>query len=119
MVIAEKNGHSDVLLLSSVLAYIPEPFILLNQLLQHPFKHILLYRIALVDQEKDRLTLQKVPPDYYEASYPAWFLSETKLLSQFQEKFTLIEEFKGDIETEIDLQGQRAYWKGFVFKRNT
>lgn len=114
---SEKIGHSDVLLLSSVLAYLPEPYAFLNSITKYRFKYLVFYRTAFIEGDIDRLTLQVVPPEIYKASYPAWFFNETKILDVLKKNYDLIDEFPGDIETEMDLEGQRAYWKGLVFKR--
>lgn len=114
---SEDSAHSNILLLSSVLAYLPQPHVFLKSVQSHDFDYIVLYRTAFVDGDEDRLTLQVVPPEVYKASYPAWFFCEKKLMSDLQGKYVLISEFPGDIETEYRLNDKRAYWKGMVFKR--
>lgn len=73
-----ENGEStDVLLLSGVLQYFDQPYTYLERMLSCGFKYILMDRTFFNDREpdKDRLTVQTVPPVIYSAAYPAWLLS--------------------------------------------
>jgi len=69
----------DVVLLSGVLEYIERPYDLLKEIATRNFQYIILDRTPVVGLESDILTVQKVPKEIYEASYPCWFLSENKL----------------------------------------
>lgn len=66
----------DVVLLSEVLPYIECPYVLLKDIITCNFQYIILDRTPVVGLELDILTIQKVPKKIYEASHPAWFLSE-------------------------------------------
>ena len=70
-------------------------------------------RTAFNIENRDRLTLQKVPPEIYDAQYPAWFLNEEKFLAMFKDKYELILDF----ENNIDKAKIPAKYKGFLFKR--
>ena len=79
----------DVLLLSSVLHYLDAPATWLENLRRWPIQYLILDRTPLWDKDHHRLTVQHVPKEIYEASYPAWFLSRQKIFSLIERDFTL------------------------------
>lgn len=110
------DRQADVLLLSSVVQYLEKPHEFLEGIRQYNFKYILIDRTAFVKGERDdRLTLQVVPPDIYEAHYPAWFFNEKRFLEHF-EGYDIKMEFEsfvaGEQEMEID-HVKAGYDKGF------
>jgi len=68
-------GRIDVIFLSSVLQYLPAPYGWLRIFSETGIPYLLLDRTPFIDQDRDRLTVQHVPPEIYPASYPAWFFS--------------------------------------------
>lgn len=87
-----EEQNSDLILLSSVIQYIEKPYDLLKKIINCGLGFII-DRTVFIKGDKDRLTIQKVPPEIYKASYPAWFFSETKFLKYFEGKYELVEEF--------------------------
>ena len=71
----------NLLLLSSVLPYLPDPWARLDELLALNIRCLVIDRIPFLENDRNRLTVQKVPPEIYTASYPAWFFSRNRLLS--------------------------------------
>lgn len=77
------------LILSSVLQYLPDPHDMLRSLLNHSWDAVILDRTAFVSTRScDRLTVQRVPPEIYSATYPAWFFSPGSLEQHFRERFS-------------------------------
>ena len=68
----------NVLLLSGVLPYLEDPYQELEYLLSYNIPTVIIDRTAFLPGDRDRLTVEQVPADIYDASYPFWFLSETK-----------------------------------------
>lgn len=67
----------DVVILSGVLQYFPDPYETLKRFCaMAPFT--IINRTPLI--EGDRLTVQIVHTQHYRTSYPAWFLSEKKVI---------------------------------------
>jgi putative methyltransferase (TIGR04325 family) len=102
------------MLLSSVVQYLPKPYELLRDLLRHEFNYVIVDRTAFTRNGRDRLTIQYVPAWIYNASYPAWFLSEARLRACFGERYDLVCEFPGADTVQPD--GGEAYFKGFQFQ---
>lgn len=110
-----KVQNPNVVVFSSVLQYLEEPYNLLEYVINHDFPYIIFDRTTVIDGMKDQITVQKVPPQIYEASYPARFLSETKLLKLMSSKYQLITDFEALNQT-IYFEDTQAFDKGFVFK---
>lgn len=114
--IAAKGKH-DVLLLSCVLPYIEKPYQLLLHLSKLDFKYIIIENTYFNNENKDRLTVQKVPPFIYKASYPAWFLNYEKVKETLiQQDYMIINEYNND--SFLFLDGKKIIYKGIVFKKN-
>lgn len=108
------SHQPNVLLLSSVLQYVPSPYTLLADLLRHRISHVIIDRTAFLQSDRERLTVQQVPSAIYTASYPAWFFSETRFHSAITSAgYELIADFPGS--DDISPEGEKAYFKGFIF----
>ena len=103
-----------ILLLSSVLQYIESPYGLLDEILEYDFEYILIDRTPFTNVGDDRVTIQKVPPSIYKASYPCWFFSEDKMHEYFTKKdYRLIENFQSN-----DAEGMNYRFKGMIWSKN-
>ena len=113
-----KKSEIDVLLASGVIQCLDKPYEWLNQFLEYNFEYLIIDRTAFIEGEKDRLTVQSVPPQIYDASYPSWFLNEKKFLSYILNKYILLADFESFAdEVSFMEDGARCYRKGFFFKR--
>lgn len=101
----------DVVLLSSVLQYLPTPYDTLRELLALGAPYILLDRTPMVRGSRDRLTIQRVPPHIYRAVYPAWFLSEERVGALFRPSHALITEFESLDRANIDGRFMGMLWQ--------
>jgi putative methyltransferase (TIGR04325 family) len=104
----------NILVLSSVLQYIENPYELLDELLRYDFEFVVFDRTPFSLDNQSKITLQVVSPAIYSASYPCWFFNETIFLDYFRTKnYTLIEKFKiGNIHH------QGLYLSGSIFRKN-
>lgn len=104
----------DVLLLSGVLAYLPDPHAMLERLLGLRIPSIVVDRTMFLRSDRDRLTVQVVPPEIYAASYPAWFLGETRFLGAFARAgYQATETWVCDERWPVD--DDEGIYKGFLF----
>lgn len=113
---ALRELRPDVLLVSSVLQYLPTPHSTLEKMLEHEFAYVVLDRTALTAGPRDRLTIQKNPDSISPASYPAWFLKEEGLRNIFRERYRLVYDFPG--HDRVLINGPRVYFHGYVFERS-
>jgi putative methyltransferase (TIGR04325 family) len=84
-----------VFLVSGVLQYLCEPYEFLRTIMALPFQHILMDRLSLHGEPRDRLTIFRpsLEASAYETT-PWWFFNEAKLLSLVGEQFDLVERFE-------------------------
>jgi putative methyltransferase (TIGR04325 family) len=108
-----KENNIDIILLSSVLQYLESPFDLLNRIKSKKIKYIIIDRTPFT-KGQDRITIQKVHPKLYNASYPCWFFNKTKFLDFITADFDLIMEFDSLDEANIVSE-----FKGFLFELTT
>jgi putative methyltransferase (TIGR04325 family) len=107
-----QKENSKVILLSGVVQCLENPYLFLEKLINYNFEYIIFDRTAFLKGDKDRLTIQKVPPNIYPASYPAWFLNLERFLSIFMDKYKLILDFNSSDYVNIPSE-----YKGFLFQR--
>ena len=105
-----------VLLLSSVLQYLEDPYRILQKAISLGFEYIIVDRTLFFDEGPEEISLQVVPPDIYRASYPAWFLDRRKFLSFLFGEYDVTAEFDSLAGT-VRLGGRTAKDKGFIFTR--
>ncbi|WEK19184.1 MAG: methyltransferase, TIGR04325 family [Candidatus Pedobacter colombiensis] len=115
---AKKNVN--VVLLSSVVQYLEKPHEFLDQLSSYQIDYLLFDRTAFINEPSlDRLTLQIVPPEIYEARYPSWFFNEARFLNHFS-SYQLKADFFSFVEGERFMSIDHkvvAYDKGFLFEK--
>jgi putative methyltransferase (TIGR04325 family) len=103
----------DVVLFSSVLQYVEEPYGILTTAVESDVPFILLDRTPFIEAPRDRLTVQTVSKRVYPASYPAWFLSRERFMRRLAGKYRLIEEFSA-----IDQANVPSHYLGLLLERN-
>lgn len=113
-----REQHPDAIMFSSVIQYLENPYALLEEILSFSFEFIIFDRTPFMEEGVDRITIQKVPSEIYEASYPAWFFNERKFLNFFQKDYELIEEFDALAGTIFIDRKTKARDKGYIFKKS-
>jgi len=108
------RDEPSVALLSSVLPFLEEPYLILEEVLAAGLQTIIIDRTPLVEGAKDRLTVQYIPESLGGGSYPAWFLSRGKLEALIRNKYTILSTFEGldgtwRLSEPFDLAPSRGY----------
>jgi len=89
------EGPIDLVLLSSVLPYIQKPWQLLEELISHNFRYIVIDKMPLLPGSgPDRLVVQKVPEAIYKASYPAWILRKKNIEKFLLQDYNMLVKFQ-------------------------
>ncbi len=101
-----------LLLLSSVLPYLENPHAMMNEFARRGFGHVLIDRTGFVPGGADRLTVQRVPPSIYDASYPCWFFAREKLLAPFAADYRVVAEWPSFDAVDI-----AAEFRGLLLER--
>ncbi len=106
-----ESQHIDAVLFSSVLQYLEEPQKVLELVMSMNIKYIIVDRTPLV-VGNDRITVQKVDPRIYRASYPCWFFNRSKFLSYFHPDYQKVLEFEA-----ADRANVKSEFRGFLFSK--
>ncbi|MGF7077753.1 methyltransferase, TIGR04325 family [Mucilaginibacter sp. UYCu711] len=89
------HPHPDLVLFSSSLQYMSDPYKVLKVIQSFKIPYILIDLIGYNDKKQDRITIQHVPPVFYgiEASYPCMFINRDKLEAQLSEVYNRVFDF--------------------------
>lgn len=112
-----RDQRPDAILLSSVLQYLERPYDLLEKIFSSGFEFILVDRTPLLEKGEERIAVQTVPREIYDASYPVRFFNREKFLSRFSKGYELMAEFEA-LSGRIYLKGGFATDMGFIFRKS-
>ena len=101
-----KNEKPNSIILSGVIQYMEDPLLFLKEIISIGFNFIIIDRTLFNKEKGNILTIQKVPAEIFDASYPCWFLDKDNFMDLFKDKYELINKFEGFCEG-----------KGFIFKK--
>ena len=108
----------NVVLLSSVLQYLPDPGSVLEELLQTQANTLILDRTPMSNELENTVCIQKVPRHIYSASYPAWVFSRRWLFNNLSQ-WEIVAQFPG-IEPETTTSAGISFaWDGFIARRKS
>jgi len=110
----ESEYEINVVLFSSALQYMEEPYAVIDEICLLSTKYIIVDRTGFTPGNGDRLTVQKVSEKkgIYKATYPCWFLDQDTFLRSFGKHFyESVFEFDG-----FDVANVPSKYKGFVLK---
>ena len=113
---AIERGKPDLVLISSVLQYLPEPLSMLEEILSASASFVVIDRTPFLNSAgKSLINVQHTPSTIYSASYPCWFFNEADFIAQIQSAG-----YKKLIEFDsLDRLSTDASWKGYVFHKAT
>ena len=94
----------DVLLLASVLCYLPDPWVTLTGLLQARPARVVVERTGFAREGRTRLMVQHVPRTIYPASYPCWFFNRDEFLAAFASRYRLVHEQADAVATPAGVE---------------
>jgi putative methyltransferase (TIGR04325 family) len=101
----------NVVLLRCVLPYLENPYQWLQKILDLKPKYLIIDNNPFVDTD-DFVSVQKVPPSIYKASYPAWFFNRNKMMAFVSGDYELIAKYKYDW-----LVNKKCSYEGLYLKR--
>jgi putative methyltransferase (TIGR04325 family) len=111
-----KSGTPNVVLLSSVLQYLPNPEQTLRELLATSANTLILDRTPMSAADSNVPCLQVVPTHIYAGSYPAWVFSKNWLHTQLA-GWEIIAEFNGIEPDGQTKKGIHFAWDGLIARR--
>jgi len=115
----EKRTQAKVILASSVLPYLEKPAEVIKEIINYDFEYILFDRTAFINSSEDIISVQRVPAEIYEASYPAWLFNYEKFILLLEERYELIINFDSAIDPPQKSGKFYIQWKGLFFKKKS
>jgi putative methyltransferase (TIGR04325 family) len=112
--LCKQQQSVHTLISSSTIQYLENPYDHIDSFINESISYII-FDLVPMWSNPDRITVQKVPPSIYEASYPCWILNEEKFLQKFEAKYNLVSSFVTKHIIYID--GKPLPYKGYIFKR--
>ncbi|MBE8436141.1 hypothetical protein IQA64_18620, partial [Leptospira borgpetersenii serovar Tarassovi] len=82
----------NVFLASSSFPYVKDPVELIKKIINYDFPYIIIDRAYFIDLPNSSVSVQHVPLEIYDASYPAWFFNLEEFVSLLQVKYDLAAE---------------------------
>ncbi len=107
----------DLVLLSSVLQYLENPFALLEEISRRAPRFILVDRTPVLDSGRERIVVQTVPPSIYPASYACRLFAYGAIEAALVDRYDLRYAFEAHVGTFIEVDGARAQYRGCFFER--
>ncbi len=107
----------DLVLISSSLQYIKNPYDVLSKIQSFNIPFIMLDLVGYSGSDQDRITIQHVPPVFYgiEASYPCTFFGKSKIEKQmeinYRKEFDFISEDQKYYINFRPFRYQGSFWK--------
>ncbi|SRR6266705_953110 len=112
------HGRPHVVLLSSVLQYLPDPWSILRTVAEIGAPYVVIDRTPIAASGKQMITVQVVPATIYRSSYPAWLFNEETLKAPLLSSYAELASFCA-VDGDLGAGSLRARCKGFVFRRQT
>lgn len=85
-----KENQPNVVLLSSVLQYMKDPFDLIKKISCIGANALIVDRTPFSTYDKDKIVIQRVPSSIYDVSYPMWVFSQSKFMEMIDEDWSLV-----------------------------
>ena len=107
------EGTVSTVLFSSVLPYLEQPQALLAEVARKGVRHVIIDRTSFAADGRERIVVQKAPPELGRGSYPCWLFARNSLLAPLASCYRLVGEWPG-----FDDVDPSALFYGFSFERN-
>lgn len=109
---AMAESRVSTILLSSVLPYLEHPRELLAEVSAKGIRHVIIDRTSFAVDRRERIVVQRVPPELGGGSYPCWLFNREALLAPLAAHYRLVSEWPG-----FDDVDRKAIFRGFHFVR--
>ncbi|HSI42880.1 MAG TPA: methyltransferase, TIGR04325 family [Methylotenera sp.] len=110
------NHQPNLVLFSSVLQYLSEPYLILNEVIKNGPNYIVIDRNPFLQSGGTIISLQKVPKEIVESSYPIWLFNEKEFKDFFINKYSEIATFSA-LDGTIGQGRLKADFKGIIYKK--
>jgi putative methyltransferase (TIGR04325 family) len=111
-----KHTHLNVIIFSSSLQFLPEPYVILKKAISSKADYIIIDRNPFVLKGDTKLSIQIVPEDIIKSSYPIWLFNETQFKSFFLGEYMEVQTFDA-LDGIIGYGQLKARFKGIIYKK--
>jgi putative methyltransferase (TIGR04325 family) len=108
------RGLPDLLILSCVLPYLEKPHDMLANLMRYKIPYIVIDNTYFNNENRNRICVQRVSPEIYNASYPCWMLNYELVKKTLSKTYEMISEHEND--SFIFLDGKKIQYRGLLLK---
>lgn len=112
-----RENQPNVILLSSVLQYLPSPIATLQEMTRAGADCLIIDRTPFLTGSKGKIMIQRVPPSIYPASYPMWVLSAEEIMETLSEHWRLAASNLSPEGLVQSKEGVRFSFQGMLFER--
>ena len=106
----------NVVLLSGVIHYLPDPLGMLDELSRIGAAAMLIDRLPLSCLAENRLLVQRVPASIYPASYPVWVFSDSQLMTHLAKHWRLVSRCDGADGQACSREGLAFNYQGWLLE---
>ncbi len=110
------DNSPNVVLLSSVLQYLPQPYEVLDKLSSCREACLIIDRTSFSTQFVDRLVIQKVPATIYFGSYPMWIFGRSHFRNLLEENWSILATTSCPEGTFKTADGLRFEFEGLILE---
>lgn len=107
----------NVILLSSVLQYLPRPYDILDELSGLGAAYLIIDRTPFATSERDHIVIQTVPKEIYPARYPMWVFSLPKFRTFIDRHWELVASNTSPEGTVATGDAARFAFQGMLLER--
>lgn len=113
-----RQASPNVVLASSVLQYLPNPFETLDDLVALDARTIIIDRTPFADDGVERILAQHVPASLGKASYPLRMFARADVEARLRPRYQRVQAFNSGDEP-IRIRGASAHYRGSIWERVT
>lgn len=111
-----KENKPAVVLLSSVLQYLPEVDVVIDAINRSTASVVIIDRTPFNDEAADKICIQNVPDHIYRASYPMRIMSKIGLCKKFH-NWTVVAETSSPEGKLVSNSGLKIAFRGMILRR--
>jgi putative methyltransferase (TIGR04325 family) len=106
----------NVVLFSSVLQYLPEPWKVIDELIGSAIRYIVIDRTPFTETVRDLITIQHVPPSIYPATYPCRIFARQAFLDRLRTDYEILAAFNSD-DGSAQVGGTPFTYGGMILRK--
>lgn len=111
------ENRPNVILLSSVLQYLPSPIAVLQEMTRAGADCLIIDRTPFLTGSQGKIMIQRVPPSIYPANYPMWVLSTQEIMDMLGAHWHLVASNLSPEGLVQSTQGVGFSFQGMLFER--